>query len=328
MAQNILEIKPNKITTDLTSYNFLVYAQAGMGKTTWATKMFPERALIMGGEFGYKGIAGAVGVPIPSYLELLNYVEQLDTDEARAMYDTLIIDTTTKIGEMLEVYVLSIFGKDSLGECKAHGGAYPLINRYYNLAFDRLKARGYNFVYVCHSKTIELKDAEDKKIGEKYEPKMSNRISDLIEPEVDYTFYLTLDKSGKRIMVTDNTVKSKGKQRTPLPVVMPLDIDKFKEEFAKGVALKGGEMVTEDRVTNTVTGFKKDVRSYTEVVDSISKIGKELMEISEAKGNEAMVLLNNRLGTDKNDKQQTLKGCTQENLEMLETIEMELKKLM
>ena len=59
--QNILELQPNKISTDLTSYNFLLFSDAGLGKTTWAAKMFPERALILGFEYGFKGIPGVVG---------------------------------------------------------------------------------------------------------------------------------------------------------------------------------------------------------------------------------------------------------------------------
>ena len=123
MIQDILNLQPNQVTNDITSYNFLLYSSPGIGKTTWATKMFPERALIIGAEFGYKGIQGAIGVPVPDYYTLLQYVDQLDTDAAREKYDTLIIDTTTKVGEMIENYILSMFGKDSLSDCKSHGGA-------------------------------------------------------------------------------------------------------------------------------------------------------------------------------------------------------------
>ena len=59
MIQNILKLEPNKISTDLTSYNFLLYAPPGIGKTTFATLMFPERSLILGFEYGFKGIPKA-----------------------------------------------------------------------------------------------------------------------------------------------------------------------------------------------------------------------------------------------------------------------------
>ena len=325
MLLNVLELQPNVVTNDITSYNFLLYSNPGIGKTTWATQMFPEKSLIIGAEFGYKGIAGAIGIPVPDYYTLLQYVDQLDTDAARQKYDTLIIDTTTKIGELIENYILSMFGKDSLGECKAHGGAYPLMNRYYNLAFNRLKARGYNFVYICHAATIEIKNEKNEVIGYKYKPKMSDRINALIEPEVDYTFFLTLDNEGNRIMVTDNTPKNVGKQRTNLPTVMPLDIEKFKEEFKKGVFEKAGNNVTTEKINNNVVGFKAEDRNYKDVIREIKELGQKLT--MENKLNDATAIVNNRLGKDDNGMQRTLDSMTQENIQMLETIVLELKKL-
>ena len=325
MIQDILNLQPNQVTNDITSYNFLLYSSPGIGKTTWATKMFPERALIIGADFGYKGIQGAIGVPVPDYYTLLQYVDQLDTDAAREKYDTLIIDTTTKVGEMIENYILSMFGKDSLSDCKSHGGAYPLINRYYNLAFNRLKARGYNFVYICHSVAIEIKNDKNEVIGYKYRPKMSDRINSLIEPEVDYTFFLTLDNDGNRILVTDNTPKNVGKRRTDLPLVVPMDIDKFNEEFKKGADAKAGGKATSEKINNNVTSFKQTERDYKEVVKEIKELGQSLAMRN--KLNDATAIVNNRLGKDDNGIQRTLDNCTQENVQMLETIILELKKL-
>lgn len=325
MIQNILNLQPNKITTEITSYNFLLYSQPGIGKTTWALKMFPEKSLILGAEFGWKGIPGAIGVPVPDYYTLLQYVDQLDTDEAREMYDTLIIDTTTKIGELIENYILSMYGKDTLSECKSHGGAYPLINRYYNLAFNRLKARGYNFVYICHAGTEEVKNEKGEVIGQKYKPKMSDRINSLIEPEVDFTFFLTLNSNGERIIVTDNTPKNVGKQRTNLPKIIPMDIEVFKAEYVKGVKEKGKNSVIDEKIENNVVGFKPQERGYKEVIAEIKKLGQEAAK--RGKLNDATAIVNNRLGKDDNGVQRTLDDCTQENIQMLETIILELKKI-
>lgn len=328
MLQNILNIKPNKLSTDLTSYNFLLYSLPGVGKTTFATKMFPERALILGAEFGYKGIPGAMGIPVPNYFTLLQIAEALDTPEAREKYDTLIIDTTTKVGEMIEEYILSMYGKDNLGDCKAHGGAYPLINRYYNMVFNKLKARGYNFVYICHAKAEDIKNEKNEVVGQRYSPNMSNRIASLIEPEVDYTFFVTLNKNtGERIIVTDNTPQNLGKQRTNLPTILPLDINTFKAEFVKGVEEKAEGQLTNEKTETTVTNFSAKERPYEEIVAEIKALGKELMEISKEKATEAVTVVNNRLGLDNNGVQRTLEQCTQQNAQMLETIVFELKKL-
>lgn len=322
---NILDLQENVLTTNLNSYNFLLYSLPGIGKTTWACEMFPKKSLILGFEMGYKGIPGVKGVPIPNYYTFLQYVDQLDTDEARAAYDTLIIDTTTKVGEVVEEYILSMYGKDSLGDAKAHGGAYPLINRYYNMPMNRLKARGYNFVYICHAKSEDIKNSKNEIIGEKFLPKMSDRINSLIEPEVDYTFFLTIDKEGNRMMVTDNTPKNVGKQRTNLPKFIPLNIEKFREEFDKGVKEKANGNVIDTKIETTVIQYKQKERNYKEVVAEIKEIGKKLVEAG--KGNEAFAIVNNRLGQDSNNVQRTLDNVTQENIQMLETILLEINKL-
>lgn len=325
MIKDILNLEPNVVTNDITSYNFLLYSAPGVGKTTFALELFPEKSIILGAEFGWKGIPGAIGVPVPDYYALLQYTEQLDTDEAKAMYDTIIVDTTTKVGEIIENYILSMYGKDTLGECKQHGGAYPLINRYYNLIFNRLKARGYNFVYICHAAELDIKNEKNEVIGHKYKPKMSDRINSLIEPEVDYTFYLTLDNKGNRIMVTDNTPKNVGKRRTNLPTFLPMDVKTFMKEYEKGVAEKAGDKITTEKIANNVTGFKAPDREYSVVIAEIKKIGQGLANAG--KLNEATAIINNRLGQDSNGIQRTLDDCTQENIQMLETALLELTKL-
>ena len=326
MIANILDLKPNKLTTDLTSYNFLLYSAPGVGKTTFATELFPEKAIILGCELGYKGIPNAIGVGVPNYHTLLQYVDQLDTDDAREKFNTIIVDTTTKVGDMIEEYILSMYGKDSLGDCKAHGGAYPFINRYYNLAFNRLKGRGYNFVYICHAKTVDIKNDKGEVIGQKYMPKMSDRLNAMIEPEVDYTFFLTLNGKGERILVTDNTPHSSGKQRTNLPTIMPLDAETFKEEFAKGIQEKGKGAITNEKVKNTVVEFTTKERDYKEIIQEIKSLGKQL--IDSGKNVDALAIVNNRLGKDDNGVQRTLEQCSQSNAQMLEVIVEDLKKLL
>ena len=326
LLNQLLNLEPNKLTTDLKSYNFLVYAKPGLGKTTFATELFGEKSLILGAEFGYKGIPNAIGMPVADYPSLMNLANALDTNEAREKFDTIIVDTTTKIGEMIENFILSQFGKEKIGDCLPHGGAYPLINRYYNMVFNKLKARGYNFVYICHAGTEDIKNSKGEKIDEKYFPKMSDRINSLIEPEVDYTLFLTLNKDGERIIVTDRTNKNVGKRRTDLPLTMPLNADLFKEEFKKGIEKKSNGNTTDEKKNTTVVGFKKKSRDYKEIVKEIRELGRTLTDMD--KGQDAVAIVNNRLGMDSNGIQRTLDVCTQENEEMLEMIVIDLKKLL
>lgn len=324
MIYDVLNLEPNVLSSELTSYNFLIYGGSSLGKTTLATELFPKH-IILGAEYGFKGIPGAIGVPVADYYSLLQYAEQLDTDEARAIYDTIIIDTTSRIGEMIEDYVTSIYGKNTVGDCKNRGGAFPLINKFYNQAFNRLKARGYNFVYISHVKETEVKEG-DTVLYVKSTPKMSDRLDSMISPEVDYVLFITLDKDGNRIVVTDSTVKNFAKRRTNLPLTMPLNAELFREEFVKGVNEKaGGNITTEKKMTTVIESKEKEV-DYKELVNEIKHLGEKSKELNKLK--EAVAIVNNGLGLDDNNNQRTLDMATQENLQALLTIKSQLEKLL
>lgn len=327
---NILDLNNvpvNVLSKELTSYNFLLYSLPGMGKTTFAVETFDkERTLLLAFEIGSKGIVGARPVPIPDYATFLRYVDQLCTEEIRKKYDTLIIDTATKLGECIEEYILSTFGKLSLGDCKAHGGAYPLINRYWNMAMDRIKSMGYNIVYICHANEESIKNEKGEEIEKYYSPKLSNRIAGLIEPETDYTFFLCLNKKNERIIVTDNTIKNKGKHRTPLPTIIPMDSEIFKKEFINGIEKKSNGTATNERIKSTVNEYKAEERDYKVVVAEIKELGNKAKEVGKMK--EALEIVNLGLGTNDDNSQRTLDMASQVNIQMLEVIKDKLEKLL
>lgn len=327
---NILDLNNvpvNALSKNLSSYNFLLYSLPGMGKTTFAVETFDsERTLLLAFEIGSKGIPGARPVPIPDYATFLRYVDQLDTDEIRAKFDTLIIDTATALGNCIEDYILAMYGKNSLGDCGAHGKAYPLINRFWSMAMNRLKARGYNFVYICHANEESIKDENGEETGKYYSPKLSNRIAGLIEPETDFTFFLCLNKKNERIIVTDNTVKNKGKHRTPLPTIIPMSAKAFKEEFIKGIDEKSKGTATDERAKTTVAEYKAEERDYKVVVAEIKELGNKAKEKGKMK--EALEIVNLGLGTNDDNSQRTLDAATQANIQMLEVVKNKLETLL
>lgn len=322
---DLMNIPKNTISKNLTSYNYLFYAMPGMGKTTFAVDLFDqESALLLAFEMGAKGIPNARPIPIPDYQTFLAYVDALCEPEVVEKYKVLIFDTATKLGECIEEYILSMFGKNSIGECKAHGAAYSLINRFWNVPMNKLKAAGYSFVYIAHAEETNLKNANGEEIGKYYSPKLSSRIAGLIEPETDFTFLITLNQKNERIICTDNTTKCKGKQRTPLKTILPLDVEIFKEEFYKGIDIKSNGKATTKRNKTTISEYKKSERDYKEVVEEIKKLG----TIAKEKGEfiQAVELINNSLGQDDLG-QRTLDKCTQANIQVLEVIKRELEEL-
>ena len=324
MIQDILNLKPNVITNDLSSYNFLIYGDAGTGKTTLAVELFPK-SIILGAEYGFKGINGAIGVSVPDFYTLMQYCEALDTDEAREKYDTIIVDTTTKIGEIIESYILGMYGKNTLGECGAFGKAYQMVSRLYNQCFNKLKARQYNFVYICHAKATDIKQGEEV-LYQRYTPKMSDRLDGLITPEVDFVLFLTHDKNNDKVIISDNTPKNYAKRRIDLPLSIPLSAETFKEEFAKGIEKKSkGNFTTEKKDTTVVAAKEKEI-DYKILVKDIKELGTVAKNKNMTK--EAIATLNNILGVDDSGIQRTLEQMTQLNVELLKVAKSELENLL
>ena len=110
---------------------------------------------------------------------------------------------------------------------------------------------------------------------------------------------------------------TKKNRRKKAKIYNPFDHHNLKE--------KAGDKTTTEKISNNVVGFKSESRNYLEVVQEIKALGQSLA--AQGKLNNATAIVNNRLGKDDNGLQRTLDIMTQENVEMLETIILELKKL-
>lgn len=328
--EEILNQQPNKVSTDITSYNFCLYSKPGKGKTTAAINMAPQgRSFILAGEYGFKGIPGAMGAAVPDYFSLTQTINHLCDPRCREKFDTIIIDTTEKINLIIQEYILSQYGKLTIGDCKSRGGAYPLINRYYDLAFNKLKAMGYNFIYICHATETEVKNEKEEVLYTVFSPKMSDRLNTLIIPEVDYVFFLTDDKDGNRVLVTNETTRNYAKSRTKLPLTIPInkfEANKFKEEFVNGIKEEAGQYITSEKTKTTVVEFKEkeDPSEFNDLITKIKTIGNELLTQGKV---EAMNITNNALGKDDDGNQRTLAQLDSSNTQMLKKLYDDLQKL-
>lgn len=90
---DILNIEPTVISRDLKGKYILLYGKPKSGKTTLASK-FPKNLLIAF-EKGYNAIDGIRAVDINTWSDFKLVLRQLKLAEAKQMYDTITIDTTT-----------------------------------------------------------------------------------------------------------------------------------------------------------------------------------------------------------------------------------------
>ena len=100
MAINLLNIEPHKVSKDLSGYITYIYGAPKTGKTTLAVQM--PKALLLAFEKGYNAIDGIKAVDINRWADFKQVLRQLEKPEARDMYSTITIDTTTIAYEMCE----------------------------------------------------------------------------------------------------------------------------------------------------------------------------------------------------------------------------------
>ena len=68
MAINLLDIKPHKVSKDLSGYITFIYGPAKIGKTTLATQM--PNALLLAFEKGYNTLPGIMAQDVTTWGEM------------------------------------------------------------------------------------------------------------------------------------------------------------------------------------------------------------------------------------------------------------------
>lgn len=326
-VENILALKQNKNKISLRpdSYNYLFYGVPGSGKTTIAASMFPNHLMIQG-EIGSKGFVEVNGIPVADYKDLVDACRALSDDRVRESYDTIIVDTATKIGKIIEKFITGKHGKEVMKDVYTRGGAYPLIDKYWDDCFSKVKAKGYNFVWLCHADHEDIKDPknDDKVLFKKYKPKLSNRISSLIEPEVDYTFFFTLmpdTETQEEVVgvVTARTRKNEGKNRTnvyrKMPVILKLDDNPKKsaaiilDELSKSIKAYGESNITEEKVVTNLEEKEREQVDIETLKQQVKELADKLTEAGKKK--EAGVLMLTAFGVDNDGNQRKMSDLTQ-----------------
>lgn len=88
---SIFNIEPHKVSRSLKGYSVMLYGDPKSGKTSTAVR-FPKH-LLVAFEKGYAAIPGAMPYPVDRWTQFLDVISELETDEAKEKFETIIIDT-------------------------------------------------------------------------------------------------------------------------------------------------------------------------------------------------------------------------------------------
>lgn len=167
---DILNIQPHQVSRDLKGYSVFFYGEAKSGKTTTASK-FPK-ALLLAFEKGYNALPGVMAQPINSWSDFKKVLKQLKSDDAKAMYETIIVDTADIAYDLCEKYICANaknsnggFGVDTIGDVP-FGKGYTLLAKEYDECLRSIVQMDYGLVLISHATDKSFKDEQGQEYNQ------------------------------------------------------------------------------------------------------------------------------------------------------------------
>lgn len=324
MIANLMDLQPSTVSKDIRDNSMLIFGASGIGKTPLALEIYgKERTLLMAFENSANGIAGAYVVNVDSYATLTAYLGQLQNPAMREKFDNIIIDTLFLFDYYCEKSVTDAYGKDLIRDCLAYNQGYKIIDKRFLTAIKQLQKMGYSLCYVAHPIEKKVKGANGIE-HTRIEPKVSDRIANLLLPEVDIRLYCGYDENGQRAIYTQSTPFFDARCRvSEMPPVLPFDGNVVREEFTKGV----------DRLAETNAGLIIEKRetiiqeepSFEDTMNKIMELGAKAQELG--KFEDANRILLAELGCDNDGNPRRIDQATPEMIGALKTILVRLEQL-
>ncbi|HSQ88006.1 AAA family ATPase [Romboutsia sp.] len=321
---NLLDLKPTVVSRDIRDYDMMICGESGIGKSELALDIYGiDRCIALAFEDSYAGISGAYAVDIDSYATLTAYLAQLENPALREKFDTVIIDTLFLLDHCIEKSITDSYGVDLIKDALKWNAGFKIVDKKFLGALKRIQKMGYTICYITHptTKKVKINGVEI----DKFEPKVSNRIKDLLMPEVDIRLFCYTDANGERKVATQQSAYWDARCRVAeMDALIDFDGNTIREEFAKGVdrkQAKGGIVVEKKEVV------VEEKMSFEEIMNYLNNdLAKRCAE--EGKLPDANRIIVSQLGRDEDSNPRTLNNATPEMLGALETIVIELEVLL
>ena len=276
---DILNIQPTVISRDLKGKYILIYGKPKVGKTTLASH-FPKN-LLVAFEKGYNAIDGVKAVDINRWADFKLVLRQLEKPDARAMYDTVTIDTTTIAYEMCEQFICAQNGVQSVADIP-WGQGYSATKKEFENCLRKITMLGYGLVLISHIE-IRKEKIDDDHEREILAPSMPKRCYEVVNQIVDIIGYIATewqdDGTSERWLYTRQT-----------PTVMAGSRFKY---LAPKIKLGYDELV---KAINEAIDKQRELDGAT-VVDKVETKIEEKLDFNKIR-DEAQVIWGNLVGKD------------------------------
>ena len=265
------------LSRGLEGKSMLIYGTNSTGKTSQSVRA--SKPFVIAAESGLNATSGIPFARVTSWAQVKRIINQFTSkstvDKAREMYHTIIIDELYATALLCQKYVIATLGEGALTLADGNGKAnlYQAYEKEFFETINTLLSASFTVIFIGH---------EEKKQGEKIQPKGDKRSVDPVKDFVDYVIYLKSNgvdenkkviKSSAYLAETDEFFARSRFDGTPT-YIKEFTIENLEKAIEIGVKAKEEETGTsavsfEEQKENT-TIVQHD---YEELMDLLQEIG-------------------------------------------------------
>lgn len=286
MAINIFELTPHQVSRDLRGVTVFFYGDPKTGKTTTAAR-FPK-SLLLAFEKGYMAIPGIMAQPINNWGEFKKVLRQLKEDQAKEMFETIIVDTADIAYDYVTDYICAnakrsdgSFGVDSVSDIP-FGKGYGLVAKEFDENLRSIVQMGYGLVLISHATDKSFTDEQGQEYN-KIVPTLDKRATNIVSRMTDIIGYSRVVTDEKGQMTTKLFMRGTprymaGSRFKYTPDYIDFSytnlVNAVRDAIDKQEAEEGTEFFTEQRTdaykdTTKELDFDQLVDTFNELVSSI-----------------------------------------------------------
>ncbi len=276
VVPDIFNPQISNIAKGLEGKTLMIYGGNNLGKTYTATHM--SKPFIIACESGLNAISGVKYNRVNSWADFKKLVKQFTSkatvDQARAAYDTIVIDEVYASAILCQDFVIATYGDGALtlGDSTGKINLYQMYEKEYFRVINLLLSCDYTVVFIAHAQE------KDGYITPKGDKRCLNPIID----NCDFVIYLTsngTDENGNVIKSSGHLAETDEYFARSRFNHCPTLIEEFTAENLEKTVI---EAIENEEKASGVTAITYDEqkaqntpvkRTYDEVMDALQEIG-------------------------------------------------------
>ena len=191
MPLNLLEIQPNKVSRDISSYTTLLFGPPKIGKSRLAAE-FPA-PIFFCTEPTQETIPGAYLVPVRKWSEMKNYVKQLKQPALKERFKTVVIDVIDLAATYCEEYICGQQMVEAIKDIPWGEGYKMEENEFRKTLYD-IRQEGYGLVMISHVTNTTFTREDGTEYDEKSPTIPGKRLKAIAENLADIYGYIHMSK--------------------------------------------------------------------------------------------------------------------------------------